>query len=66
MVKRYNFIDIARGLASIFMIETHVLNSVLSESLRNNIFYDIITFFNGLVAPLFLFVSGFTFYITSV
>jgi len=66
MNRRYNFIDISRGIATLFMIETHVLNSILKLDLRKNIFYDIITFFNGLVAPLFLFVSGFTFFITTI
>ncbi len=57
---RYGFIDLLRGCALVVMIETHVINSYLPDSSRHNWFFFWLTFFNGLVAPTFLFASGFS------
>lgn len=40
------------------MIETHVLNALLLQSLKNEFPFKVLTFVNGLVAPSFLFCAG--------
>lgn len=58
--ERYGFIDLLRGMALVVMIETHVVNAYLPFSLRHQAFFFWLTFINGLVAPTFLFASGFS------
>ena len=62
---RYTFIDLLRGWAIILMIEPHVFNTFLLPELKQTGWFIIVTFFNGLIAPAFLFVSGFVFEISS-
>lgn len=62
---RYTFIDLLRGWAIILMIEPHVFNTVLLPELKQTGWFSIVTFINGLIAPAFLFVSGFVFEISS-
>ena len=62
---RYTFIDLLRGWAILIMIEVHVFNAFLLPELRQSDWFDILTFINGLVAPAFLFVSGFAFQVSS-
>jgi len=62
---RYTFIDLLRGWAIILMIEVHVFNAFLLPELKQASWFDILTFVNGLVAPAFLFVSGFAFQVSS-
>jgi uncharacterized membrane protein len=58
---RYVFIDLLRGFALVVMIETHVVNAYLPASLRKGSeFFFWLTFVNGLVAPSFLFATGFS------
>lgn len=57
---RYGFVDLLRGFALVVMIETHVVNAYLPDALRHNPFFFWLTFFNGLVAPSFLFAAGFS------
>ena len=57
---RYGFIDLLRGYALVVMIETHVINAYLPNAERHSAFFFWLTFFNGLVAPTFLFASGFS------
>ncbi len=59
--RRLGFVDQFRGLATIFMIETHVLNALLLSSLKSQQAFKYVDFVNGLVAPSFLFVAGFSF-----
>ncbi len=40
------------------MIETHVVNALLRPDLKNQLPFTILSFFNGLVAPSFLFCAG--------
>ena len=47
------------------MIEVHVFNSMLIPSIKAESWFYVLNFVNGLVAPSFLFVSGFAFYISS-
>jgi len=62
---RYTFIDLLRGWAIIIMIEVHVFNAFLLPELKQAGWFDVLTFINGLVAPAFLFVSGFAFQVSS-
>lgn len=59
--ERIGYIDQFRGLATIFMVETHVVNALLLNSLRQSFVYISLDFLNGFVAPSFLFVAGFSF-----
>jgi uncharacterized membrane protein len=58
---RIGYVDQFRGLATIFMIETHVVNALLLNGLRSYFTFKILDFVNGIVAPSFLFVAGFSF-----
>jgi uncharacterized membrane protein len=59
--KRFYFIDQFRGWAVVFMVETHVVNAFLHYGLRSSPAYKALDFFNGLIAPSFLFIAGFSF-----
>jgi uncharacterized membrane protein len=63
--KRFYFIDQFRGWAVVFMIETHVVNAFLLPGLRASLAYRALDFFNGLIAPAFLFIAGFSFAIVA-
>ena len=58
--RRYGFVDLLRGFALVLMIETHVVNAYLPAVLRRGEFFFWLSFVNGLVAPSFLFASGFS------
>jgi uncharacterized membrane protein len=62
---RLLFIDLLRGLAIVIMLETHVFNSLLQPKLKGSSWFAAVSFFNGLVAPSFLFVSGWVFALAS-
>jgi hypothetical protein len=46
------------------MIETHIVNAALFPAIKQEIPYKILVFFNGLVAPTFLFCAGLAFAIS--
>jgi uncharacterized membrane protein len=58
--RRYGFVDLLRGWALVVMIETHVINAYLPPASRKSAFFFWLSFVNGLVAPSFLFASGFS------
>lgn len=62
---RFKFVDYLRGWALLVMIEVHVFNSMLNPTFKTESWFHILTFINGLVAPSFLFISGFAFQISS-
>ena len=62
---RYVSADLLRGLVIIIMIEVHVFNAFLLPELRQSGWFSVLNFINGLVAPSFLFVSGFAFQVSS-
>jgi uncharacterized membrane protein len=62
---RLVFIDWLRGFSILFMIETHTFNSLLKPFLKEEGWFHVLNFFNGLVAPSFLFVSGWAFVVAS-
>ncbi len=47
------------------MIEVHVFNSMLMPSLKQTGWFQVLNYVNGLVAPAFLFVSGFAFMLST-
>lgn len=58
---RFVYIDLLRGWAVIVMIEVHVFNAFLVPVFRDEAWFKVLNFINGLVAPSFLFISGFSF-----
>lgn len=63
--QRLVFIDLLRGWALIVMIEVHVVNSLMQTQLKSSWWFPYLNFVNGLVAPSFLFISGFAFILAS-
>ncbi len=63
--KRYIFVDLLRGLALLVMIEVHVFNAFLDPSIKAQSWFSVLNYINGLVAPSFLFVSGFAFILST-
>ncbi len=59
--ERALFVDRMRGLALLVMIEVHVTNTLMLPALREASWFPLLNFINGLVAPSFLFISGFAF-----
>jgi len=62
---RLLFVDALRGLAMAVMIEVHVVNALMQPGYRQAPWFGLLNFINGLVAPSFLFVSGFAFLLAS-
>jgi uncharacterized membrane protein len=62
---RLLFIDLLRGWAILIMIEVHVFNAFMIPSLKETHWFGVLNFINGLVAPSFLFISGFAFIIST-
>jgi uncharacterized membrane protein len=62
---RLLFADWLRGWALLVMIETHVFNAFLAPEFRPTSWFSRLNFINGLVAPSFLFVSGFVFLVAA-
>ena len=62
---RFLFVDLLRGWALLVMIEVHVFNVFLLPELKSTSWFNVLNFINGLVAPSFLFISGFAFAIST-
>lgn len=62
---RLAFIDLLRGWALLVMIEVHVFNAFLLPHFRATSWFHVLNFINGLVAPSFIFISGFVFLLAS-
>ncbi|MFZ4618979.1 MAG: heparan-alpha-glucosaminide N-acetyltransferase domain-containing protein [Bacteroidota bacterium] len=58
---RFVYIDLLRGWAVVVMIEVHVFNAFLIPALREEAWFKVLNFINGLVAPSFLFIAGYSF-----
>jgi uncharacterized membrane protein len=59
--KRFCFVDQFCGWAVLFMVETHVVDAFLRPELRHGLAFKALRFFNGLAAPAFVFIAGFSF-----
>lgn len=55
---RVEWLDGYRGAAVLAMIEAHVVNTFLAPTLREAAWFGWLNWFNGLVAPAFLFIAG--------
>ncbi|MEI7906598.1 MAG: heparan-alpha-glucosaminide N-acetyltransferase domain-containing protein, partial [Bacteroidota bacterium] len=58
---RFVYIDLLRGWAVIVMIEVHVFNAFLIPAIKEESWFKVLNFINGLVAPSFLFIAGYSF-----
>ena len=57
---RLPWLDFFRGAAVLLMIETHVANTFLHAEVQSTAWFARLTYLNGLVAPSFLFIAGFS------
>lgn len=62
---RLAFIDVLRGIACIWMIETHVVNVFLDSAFKQNWLFNQINMSNGFVAVSFIFCAGAGFFIAA-
>lgn len=62
---RFVFLDLLRGWALLVMIEVHVFNAFMLPSIRSEAWFSVLNYVNGLVAPSFIFISGFVFMIAA-
>lgn len=62
---RLAFIDLLRGWALLVMIEVHVFNAFILPAVKTTSWFHVLNFINGLVAPSFIFISGFVFLFAS-
>ncbi len=60
---RVEWLDVFRGIAVLWMIEVHLLDVGLYQVLKQGWWYGKIDFYNGTVAPIFLFCAGASFWI---
>jgi hypothetical protein len=58
IIRRINYIDQLRAWNVLLMCYTHSLDAMLSDEYKGTIFFKIINYIEGIVAPSFLFVSG--------
>lgn len=62
---RLTFIDVMRGIAVVWMIETHVIDVVLNEWLKKGAGYGLLNISNGFVAVSFIFCAGAGFWLAA-
>lgn len=58
MAQRLPFLDRLRGLATLVMLEVHVVNALLLPARQEGTLWTVVNFVNGLVAPAFLACAG--------
>lgn len=58
MAQRLPFLDRLRGLATLVMLEVHVVNALLLPARQQGTVWTVVNFMNGLVAPAFLACAG--------
>lgn len=63
--QRLIFIDLLRGLAAIWMIETHLVNSFLNDQYHSGWLFSTVSISNGFVAVCFIFCAGAGFWIAA-
>lgn len=64
--ERLTFIDVMRGIAVLWMVETHVIDVVLANYFKAGSFYTLLNISNGMVAVSFLFCAGAGFWLASM
>jgi uncharacterized membrane protein len=63
--ERLTFIDVMRGIAVIWMIETHVVDVILYKAHKQGWFYEMLNISNGFVAVAFIFCAGAGFWLAA-
>jgi uncharacterized membrane protein len=63
--QRLVFIDVLRGIACVWMIETHVVNASLAWTARYNWFFQTLEAMNGYVSVTFIFCAGAGFWLAA-
>ncbi|MFN3135285.1 MAG: heparan-alpha-glucosaminide N-acetyltransferase domain-containing protein, partial [Candidatus Kryptonium sp.] len=66
MGARLRFVDVFRGLAILLMLHGHTADTLLNPDEKASLAFQIYTIFRGFTAPMFLFISGFAFAITTM
>lgn len=66
MNNRLRFVDVYRGLAILLMFHGHTADALLNPAEKMSLAFQIYTIFRGFTAPMFLFISGFAFSITTL
>jgi uncharacterized membrane protein len=59
-------IDVARVMATMFMVQGHTLDVLLAPAYRGGWFYNTWLFLRGLTAPTFLLLAGFSFMVSAM
>jgi uncharacterized membrane protein len=62
--ERLLFIDIFRGFSVLFMIEAHVSNSTILDSIHQTQTFHYLDLFHGCISASFIFIAGFAFALT--
>ncbi len=63
--QRLTFIDILRGIACVWMIETHVVNACLNWEHRSGWIFNVLNTTNGYVSVTFIFCAGAGFWLAA-
>jgi uncharacterized membrane protein len=56
--QRLAFIDVLRGIACVWMVQTHVINTCIADQFRSGNFWNWLNISNGFVAVCFIFCAG--------
>lgn len=56
--QRLMFLDVARGIAVLWMIQVHITNQLVDPALRSSYVFRALNLSNGYVAPTFMFCAG--------
>jgi len=56
--QRLAFIDVLRGIACVWMVQTHVVNTCIADQFRSGTFWNWLNISNGFVAVCFVFCAG--------
>lgn len=62
--ERLLFIDMFRGISVLFMIEAHVSNSTILDSIHQTNAFHYLDLFHGSISASFIFIAGFAFALT--
>ena len=63
---RYVFVDLARAITVLMMLQGHSLHVLLADEWKHNVLFKAWRFVRGLTAPMFLLLSGFSFSIATI
>lgn len=63
---RYVFVDLARAVTVLMMLQGHSLHVLLADEWKHNALFKAWRFVRGLTAPMFLLLSGFSFSIATI